>query len=204
MATTSGVPPATPRPAARKPQVSRRSFLRTTWLAALGASIAGFGAGTVFFLWPNLTEGFGTKIKAGTKAKINADITANKGYAYVPDGRFYLVPYDGNGTNTIYKGVTEGGYMALYQRCVHLGCRVPWCASSQWWECPCHGSKYNQAGEYKEGPAPRGLDRFPITLQGDQVVVDTSKLVTGPPRGTNTTGQELEGPHCISIGGGSA
>ncbi len=46
--------------------------------------------------------------------------------------------------------------MPLYQRCVHLGCRVPFCNSSKWFECPCHGSKYNEAGEYQLGPAPRG------------------------------------------------
>src|SRR6266540_3072943 len=171
MSSTSGIQPARPRPAPKRPQVSRRSFLRRAWLTGLFASLAGFGAGTIYFLWPNLSGGFGTKIKAGTKTSIDADIKAN------------------------------GGYMALYQRCVHLGCRVPWCATSQWWECPCHGSKYNQAGEYKEGPAPRGLDRFAVLASGDQITVDTSKIITGPPRGTNTTGQELEGPHCV---GGAA
>jgi cytochrome b6-f complex iron-sulfur subunit len=202
MAITTGVRPAAPRPEAKKPRVSRRSFLRTTWLAALGASVTGFGLGSVYFLWPNLSEGFGTKIKAGTKSKIDADITANKGYSYVPDGRFYLVPYDeSKDRQGLYKSVSGGGYMALYQRCVHLGCRVPWCETSQWWECPCHGSKYNQAGEYKEGPAPRGLDRFAVLASGDQITVDTSKIISGPPRGTNTTGQELEGPHCV---GGAA
>src|SRR6266508_3078318 len=162
MAISSGVRPATPRPPAKKPQVSRRSLLRTAWLGALGASVAGFGAGTVYFLWPNLSEGFGSKIRAGDKAKIDADIKANDGYAYVPDGRFYLVPYDdANDTEGVYTDVAGGGYMALYQRCVHLGCRVPWCATAQWWECPCHGSKYNQVGEYKEGPAPRGWTASP-------------------------------------------
>jgi len=204
MAISSGVRPATPRPPAKKPQVSRRSFLRTAWLGALGASVAGFGAGTVYFLWPNLSGGFGSKIRAGDKTKIDADIKAGDGQAYNPEGRFYLVPYDeADDTEGVYKDVAGGGFMALYQRCVHLGCRVPWCPSAQWWECPCHGSKYNQVGEYKEGPAPRGLDRFAITVQGGQIVVDTSKIVTGPPRGTNTTGQELQGPHCVA-GGGAA
>jgi cytochrome b6-f complex iron-sulfur subunit len=202
MAITTGVRPATPRPGPKKPRVSRRSFLRTAWLAALGASVTGFGLGSVYFLWPNLSEGFGTKIKAGAKSKIDADIKANKGFSYVPDGRFYLVPYDeAKDSAGLYKSVAGGGYMALYQRCVHLGCRVPWCETSQWWECPCHGSKYNQAGEYKEGPAPRGLDRFAVQVSGDQITVDTAKIITGPPRGTNTTGQELEGPHCV---GGAA
>ena len=88
--------------------------------------------------------------------------------------------------------------MALYQRCVHLGCKVPFCVASQWFECPCHGSKYNKAGEYKLGPAPRGLDRFAITVDGDTVTVDTVFVITGPPRGTNTTGQEKEGPFCTA------
>jgi cytochrome b6-f complex iron-sulfur subunit len=203
MAISSGVRPATPRPPAKKPQVSRRSFLRAAWLGALGAAVAGFSAGTIYFLWPSVSEGFGSKIRAGDKAKIDADIKAGDGQAYVPEGRFYLVPYDeANDTEGIYTDVAGGGYMALYQRCVHLGCRVPWCATAQWWECPCHGSKYNQVGEYKEGPAPRGLDRFAITVQGGQIVVDTSKIVTGPPRGTNTTSQEPQGPHCV--GGGAA
>ncbi|MGH9005210.1 MAG: ubiquinol-cytochrome c reductase iron-sulfur subunit, partial [Acidimicrobiia bacterium] len=184
------------------PQVSRRSFLRTAWLAGLGAAVTGFSVGTVYFLWPNLTGGFGSKINAGDKAKIDADIKANDGYAYIPDGRFYLVPYDeADDTEGLYTDVAGGGYLALYQRCPHLGCRVPWCATARWWECPCHGSKYNQAGEYKEGPAPRGLDRFAINVQGGNIVVDTAKVVTGPPRGTNTTGQELDGPHCVGGGG---
>jgi cytochrome b6-f complex iron-sulfur subunit len=78
---------------------------------------------------------------------------------------------------------------------------VPQCVTSQWFECPCHGSQYNQVGEKKAGPAPRGMDRFPITVGGNgDVTVDTGALVPGPPIGTNTTGQEAEGPHCV--GGG--
>ncbi|HEV8372133.1 MAG TPA: twin-arginine translocation signal domain-containing protein, partial [Actinomycetota bacterium] len=83
--------------------MSRRSFLRTAWLAGLGAAVTGFSVGTVYFLWPNLSEGFGSKINAGGKAKIDGDIKANDGYAYVPDGRFYLVPYkEADDTEGIY------------------------------------------------------------------------------------------------------
>ena len=66
MSISEGVRPATPRPPAKKPQVSRRSFLRTAWLAGLGAAVAGFGAGSIYFLWPSLTEGFGSKIQAAS------------------------------------------------------------------------------------------------------------------------------------------
>jgi cytochrome b6-f complex iron-sulfur subunit len=92
--------------------------------------------------------------------------------------------------------------VALYQTCPHLGCRVPQCVTSQWFECPCHGSKYNQVGEKKGGPAPRGMDRFPMTVSaGGELVVDTGTVIQGPPIGTNTTGQEAEGPNCLSGGG---
>ncbi|MGH2695752.1 MAG: ubiquinol-cytochrome c reductase iron-sulfur subunit [Actinomycetota bacterium] len=86
------------------------------------------------------------------------------------------------------------GVVALYQKCPNLGCRVPWCKTSQWFECPCHGSQYNRVGEKNGAPAPRGLDRFPVTVDNGVVVVDTSLIVQGPPIGTNTTGQEAEGP----------
>jgi cytochrome b6-f complex iron-sulfur subunit len=77
---------------------------------------------------------------------------------------------------------------------------VPNCDSSQWFECPCHGSQYNRVGEKRGGPAPRGMDRFPVTISGGEVTVDTGQIFLGPPIGTNTTGQEVEGPHCVSGG----
>jgi len=98
----------------------------------------------------------------------------------------------------------ENGLNALYQKCPHLGCRVPNCISSQWFECPCHGSQYNRVGEKKGGPAPRGMDRFGVTVAGGNVTVDTSLVIQGPPIGTNTTGQEAEGPHCITGGSEAA
>ena len=69
---------------------------------------------------------------------------------------------------------------ALSQKCPHLGCHVPYCESSGRFECPCHGSIYDLAGEYITGPAPRGMDRYEVTLDGDNVVVDTSVLERRP------------------------
>jgi cytochrome b6-f complex iron-sulfur subunit len=92
----------------------------------------------------------------------------------------------------------EAGVIALFQTCPHLGCRVPSCESSQWFECPCHGSRYNRVGEKRGGPAPRGMDRFAMTVTGGSLTVDTGTRIQGPPIGTNTTGQEPEGPSCLS------
>jgi cytochrome b6-f complex iron-sulfur subunit len=95
----------------------------------------------------------------------------------------------------------EAGVAVLYQKCPHLGCRVPECETSQWFECPCHGSQYNQAGERKGGPAPRGMDRFVTEVSAGVLTVDTGQVIQGPPLGTNTTGQEAEGPNCVTAGG---
>ena len=93
------------------------------------------------------------------------------------------------------------GLTILSQKCPHLGCRVPECNTSQWFECQCHGSQYNRAGEKKAGPAPRGMDRYPASIASNgDVTIDTGTLVPGPAIGTNTTGQEAEGPHCTSGG----
>lgn len=185
--------------------VTRRQFLNRSILALFGLSLAGFGTAVVGFLWPTLSGGFGSKVNAGKLNDILASIDAQKGPFYIPDARTYVNRYPaaalpkakaaGAYADPILAGYAAG-LVALYQKCVHLGCRVPWCTSSQWFECPCHGSQYNRVGEKKGGPAPRGLDRFAVTVDGGNVTVDTKTIFVGPPIGTNTTGQEAEGPHC--------
>jgi cytochrome b6-f complex iron-sulfur subunit len=185
--------------------VSRRDFFRRSMLTSLLVFGAEFGGGTIGFLWPNLKGGFGSQIAAGSLADIKQQIQSSGGQpVYNGTGRFYIIPWGGTSASgqADYsgEGVTAQGIMPLYQRCVHLGCRVPFCNSSKWFECPCHGSKYNQAGEYQLGPAPRGMDRFRVTITGDTVVVDTSTVVLGPPRGTDTISEPPQGPFCVAPG----
>jgi cytochrome b6-f complex iron-sulfur subunit len=189
---------AAPAPA-RKP-ISRRDFFRTGLLASFSIFLVQFGGATLAFLYPNLKGGFGSQINAGSLSDIKNAIQSTRQPYYLGSGRFYLVAYDVDPVPEEYVGIAGGGLMALYQRCVHLGCRVPFCEQSQWFECPCHGSKYNRAGEYQSGPAPRGLDRFPVIVAGDTVTVDTSQLSRGPVRGTDTAKQQAEGPFCVGAG----
>ena len=91
----------------------------------------------------------------------------------------------------------EAGLIASFQVCPHLGCRVPDCETSQWFECPCHGSRYNRVGEKRAGPAPRGMDRFAMSVEGGVFTVDTGTIIEGPPIGTDTTNQQPEGPSCL-------
>jgi cytochrome b6-f complex iron-sulfur subunit len=201
---------AVPRPAAperreeaAKPRpVSRREFFRRSLLTSFAVFGAEFGAASLAFIWPNLQGGFGSLIDLGLPVTaVKSQIEGDRLPFYFGAGRFYLVTYDGEGADSEYQGLVGEGLMALYQKCVHLGCRVPFCQASQWFECPCHGSKYNRAGEYRDGPAPRGMDRFAVRIQGGTVQVDTTQIVLGPPRGTDTIKQEPEGPFCVNIGG---
>ena len=201
---------AKPRPEpeakdARKPKpVSRREFFRRSLLSSLGLFGAQFGAATLAFIWPNLRGGFGDVVDTKlTPEAIRAEIDSSRQPFYYGAGRFYIVKYDVDPIPDVYEGMVAGGLMALYQKCVHLGCRVPFCQVSQWFECPCHGSKYNRVGEWKDGPAPRGLDRFPVKIVNGTVQVDTgtARDQNGPPRGTDTIQQNPEGQFCVTLAG---
>lgn len=185
----------------RPPQISRRAFFRKGMLLGFGVAMLDFAGASLAFLWPNLRGGFGGKVTLATSVdEIRQEIRTQRKPFYHAPGRFYIVEYgktDDVSNPYVKEGVANGGLMALYQRCPHLGCRVPFCATSQWFECPCHGSKYNAAGEYKLGPAPRGMDRMVMTVDGGTMTVDTGNIVLGPARGTNTTGQNPEGPFCV-------
>ena len=186
--------------------VTRRQFLNRGIVNLFALGLTGFGAATLAFLWPSGAGGFGAKVTLpASLGEVLAYYRANKQPYYYAPGRLYVSPYPKTAlrkADAVYEGgVLDGmkqGIVALYQKCPHLGCRVPWCATSQWFECPCHGSQYNRVGEKKGGPAPRGMDRFPVTIDGGVVHADTGVVVQGPPIGTNTTGQEAEGPHCVS------
>jgi cytochrome b6-f complex iron-sulfur subunit len=192
--------------------VTRRQFLNRSIVIMFTLGLSGFGAACLAFLWPPPGGGFGSKVNVGRIDDVEAAIRSNDGFLYVPEGRMWVTEYPASAlakardAYAFFPQVAQGleaGVVALFQTCPHLGCRVPECATSQWFECPCHGSKYNQVGEKKGGPAPRGMDRFPMAVTAaNELIVDTGVIIQGPPIGTNTTGQEAEGPNCLSEGGG--
>lgn len=186
--------------------VSRRQFFNRATIALMGAGITGFGAASLSFLWKSSKGGFGSKINVGKLNDIVAGIRANQGFLYLPEARAWVTEYpqeslteadaEYSGQGPVYEGMSSG-IVALYQKCPHLGCRVPECKTSQWFECPCHGSQFNRVGEKKGGPAPRGMDRFGVSVNNDNVTIDTGTVFSGPAIGVNTTGQEAEGPNCV-------
>ncbi len=184
--------------------VTRRQFLNRSIVTFFGISLAGFGAAVLAFLWPIPQGGFGSAIQVGKISDILAEITAANGFFYFAQGRLWMTQYplaDIQKAEKVYSqpvlNSLEAGVTVVWQTCPHLGCRVPACLTSQWFECPCHGSQYSRVGEKRGGPAPRGMDRFSTTVAGGALTVDTGTIIQGPPIGTDTTGQQAEGPHCV-------
>lgn len=187
--------------------VSRRQFFNRAITATFGSFLALQGVYYLAFFWPKLTGGFGSDVDAGSVDDITAQTVNPDGSiapVFVPEARAYVVPapdtlseqFDG-------RDVAAAGLMALFQRCVHLGCRVPWCATSIGFECPCHGSKYNSVGEYFAGPAPRNLDRFVVEVRdGDRFIIRTGNIIETP-RAPRQSIPYPQGPSCIgAVGGG--
>jgi cytochrome b6-f complex iron-sulfur subunit len=211
---TYGVVPGPP-----EGDISRRTFMRRMIGVGVGILSLEFLGGTFAFLWPNLTEGLGAEITLGTAADINTLAPqwaeglpfiynqANLFFVNVPAAKARV---EGNGT--VSSPVDDPGadvdeelpfadrsVMALWRKCPHLGCQVPQvCDASQWFECLCHGSKYTVLGEKRDGPAPRGMDHFPVSVADGAYVVNTAEVVSGPPPGTITfdTRVPTDMPHC--------
>ncbi|MBV8695305.1 MAG: ubiquinol-cytochrome c reductase iron-sulfur subunit [Chloroflexi bacterium] len=188
-------------------RLSRRRFLRRSMLAVWGLSTTASVAGALYMLYPNLAGQFGSAFTVGKKtdfpsASKPADYQLGaKGVFYYQSARTYLVHMatdtafllsatalkDQLTSESIVKDSDGSYWAALYQRCVHLGCTVPFRNDCSSFKCPCHGSHYNVDGEYLDGPAPRSLDRFALSFSGEDVVVDTGSLNNSVPHPDVTT-----------------
>ena len=174
--------------------ISRRQMLRYSIGGVVGLWFLEVLAGTIGFVWPNLSGGFGGKVKIGTLEDIKLKNTAlpiADGFpAYVPEARAYIVLVD-PGRQGFVAGDDPSGdgtllnVRGLYQRCPHLGCKPNPCIKNYWFECPCHGSRYDRLGikaaGTQYGPAARSMDRFSASVDGTGVLtLDTGKITLGP------------------------
>ncbi|MEI6691565.1 MAG: ubiquinol-cytochrome c reductase iron-sulfur subunit [Chlorobium sp.] len=76
----------------------------------------------------------------------------------------------------------DGAFFAMETKCTHLGCTPSWMDAQKKFKCPCHGSGYYITGLNFEGPAPRPMDRFKISIAEDgQLLVDKTIKFPGVP-----------------------
>ena len=174
--------------------ISRRTLLRRSIGGATLLWLTEVAAGSIGFLWPNAKDGFGSVVRIGSIGDIkaqNANLPFDKGFpVYYQQARAYIVLIDPQrqefvpGEDTTGDG-TALNVRALYQRCPHLGCKPNPCQRNFWLECPCHGSRYDRLGIKADGaifgPAPRGMDRFSLSVDAEGILwLDTSKITLGP------------------------
>jgi cytochrome b6-f complex iron-sulfur subunit len=142
-------------------RVTRRSFLRNVVLGSVGVVALEAVAGFVYFFWPNKTGAFGGEIAVPVSLIPPIGSAPYRNQA----GKFFIIN-------------NEDGALALYWKCPHLGCTVPWNEEAGEWHCPCHGSVYNRFGERIAGPAPRPMDLMEMRQEPDgTVIVDTGQII---------------------------
>jgi cytochrome b6-f complex iron-sulfur subunit len=124
---------------------------------------------------------------------------------YVLEARAYLALFPDDALDDarevydkrVISGIEDTGLVALSQKCTHLGCRMPFCEQSKRYECPCHAAIYTPTGDRVGGPAPRGMDRFPVAVIEDILYIDTREVVTGTDSGVDPVGAPAAGPACV-------
>ena len=172
------------------PTSSRRTFLRrgsaALLVSVLGSALAACrGSATV--AGPTVPLGsFGGKIPV---AKELIPVPGGQPIL-ITEGRFWLLNLK-PGEGDIKKVGGGGGLLALYTKCPHAGCQVPWQPELDgatveqpgiigWFQCPCHQSTFSRAGILVSGPSSRPMSTMPITVQKDgSIHVDTSKITAG-------------------------
>ena len=168
---------------ARRMELTRRQLFRTSFWGVMGFGLTGSLAAFLAFFWPRGVQGFGAKIT------VAAELVPAVGDAPARNvvGKFWLAHLRaGDGTHAGFGDAGETGLIALWQKCPHLGCTVPWRGGftfegvTGWFRCPCHGSTYTRAGIRVFGPAPRPLDTMAVSVNADgSVEVDTGVITNG-------------------------
>jgi len=165
--------PPKPAPPAKAPPAkpARRVFLlalfgswfAVAWLAMTGALVAML-LGTVRFLFPNVLSEPPAKFKVGFPDQFEPEKVVER---FKEQNAWIVRHKDEKQGDIIY---------ALSTTCTHLGCTPNWLDAAQKFKCPCHGSGFKITGVNFEGPAPRPLERWGISIGEDgQLVVDKSK-----------------------------
>jgi len=158
--------------------LDRREFLAQGWKVG-AALIAAAGAWTTWdLLKPRLGAGFAARVSTVAPDAVPANTVLE-----IPEARAYLTKINDE-------------VVAISEKCTHLGCRVPFCDSSGQFECPCHGTVFNRAGDHQTGPAPRGMDQYKVEVVDGVIVIDTTETISGASPGTETINEPPRGPAC--------
>ena len=169
------------KPVPKRNVITRRIFILGGFWSAVGLLLVGILGSPLDFMWIRKIVGFGGPVPVSPD-RVPAQ---GAGPIVIAEGRFFLLNLEPGITPN--GETTPGGLLALWRKCPHLGCTVPWRPDfvfqgrKGWFRCPCHGSTYTkEGGIIVAGPAPRPLDVFPITVQSDRsLLVQTGRAFEG-------------------------
>ncbi len=170
-------------------RLSRRRVLKIGLWTSLGALAVSAGAGVLNNLYPRKTDSFGGPVVVAANAIPQPGEAPRQNF----EGHFLLVNLAADeGRIAGDESAADGGLLALWWKCPHLGCTVPWKGDERiaadkdpldrrgWFHCPCHGSTYTKAGVRVAGPAPRSMDTMKLAVNADgSVTVQSGKVRSG-------------------------
>jgi menaquinol-cytochrome c reductase iron-sulfur subunit len=151
-------------------KLSRRSFLSLATYAIGGIISIGVGIPAIAYLigpslqqknaknWIRLSPT--SKVEVGTPTLFKINVTHQVGWTTNEEELAIYV-------------LTENGrdFVAISNVCTHLGCRVRWISDKGQYFCPCHNGVFDKAGQVVSGPPPRGLDRYQVKVENDQLYI---------------------------------
>jgi cytochrome b6-f complex iron-sulfur subunit len=166
-AATAPKPAAPVKPVVTKPTAkkggNRRFFLFTWWglaWANFNTAMVAMGLGTLRFLFPNVLAEPPSTFKAGFPDQYERGQVVER---FKQEFGVWIVR-------------DQGKIFALSTTCTHLGCTPNWLEAEQKFKCPCHGSGFQKDGTNFEGPAPRPLERYKVSISDDgQLLVDKTR-----------------------------
>ncbi|HWI62816.1 MAG TPA: Rieske (2Fe-2S) protein [Symbiobacteriaceae bacterium] len=93
----------------------------------------------------------------------------------IPDGLRMRTWPGGRPTHVLVSLGEDGVWRAFPNRSTHLGEPVVWNEQHGRWLDYISGAMWDRDGRPVAGPAPRGLDWYPVSVEGDVLVVDLSR-----------------------------
>ena len=180
--------------------VTRRRFMTATVHttgAIAAASFAlpalGLALGPIFKSTPHRWETVGTVDQFPDNNYTPVVVTLTPGIGNAGEATVYVRKFNPEIDTDIYDRGKQ--FIAISNRCAHLGCPVRWVDAAERFICPCHGGVYNLLGVPVGGPPVRPLDRFYTRVVGEYVQVGprfsvNSKLRPFSPR---DPGEPLDG-----------
>jgi cytochrome b6-f complex iron-sulfur subunit len=150
--------PAAPHAEHASDTTTRRSFLTLASGSAIAVAAVATGAAGGLFLKPRVTYGPPSRVAIG-----RPDNFASGSQVVFPEAKI-CVRRVGN------------RLAAISTVCTHLGCTVNPVETG--FDCPCHGSTYDEKGEVTGGPAPKALSWFKVTqAPNGELIVDKHAVV---------------------------